>query len=56
LLFAKAKTPKEMVKLSIEGIESIIRPCGLAPTKAKAIYHLSTMLLENYEGEIPKMI
>jgi len=56
LLFAKAKTPKEMVKLSIEEIESIIRPCGLAPTKAKAIYHLSKILLEKYEGEIPKTI
>ena len=45
-----------MVKLTIKEIEAIIRPCGLAPTKAKAIYNLSKILLEKYEGKIPKTI
>jgi endonuclease-3 len=40
-LFAKAKTPQEMVKLSIEEIKEIIRPCGLSPAKSKAIHRLS---------------
>jgi hypothetical protein len=31
LLFAKARTPQQMVKLSVEEIQDIIRPCGLSP-------------------------
>lgn len=53
LLFAKAKTPQEMIKLTPSKIEEIIRPCGLAPTKSKAIYNLSHMLLDNHKGEVP---
>ncbi|MEM8727111.1 MAG: endonuclease III [Chlamydiota bacterium] len=52
-LFAKAKTPEQMAKLSIAQIESIIRPCGLAPTKAKAIKKLSEILVEEYQGKTP---
>src|SRR5262249_12780032 len=44
-LFAKASTPEKMVKLSIEEIEEIIHPCGLAPRKAKAIWELSKIIL-----------
>ena len=53
LLFAKAETPTQMIQLSPEEIEEIIRPCGLGPTKAKNIWLLSKMLLEEYEGEVP---
>src|SRR5262249_23486120 len=53
LLFAKANTPKKMASLPIEAIEEIIRPCGLAPTKAKAISHLSKILIEKHQGEVP---
>jgi len=53
LLFAKAKTPQEMVKLSIEEIKEIIRPCGLSPAKSKAIHRLSELLLEHHEGMVP---
>jgi len=54
LLFKKANSPEKMVKLSVNEIEDIIRPCGLAPRKAKAIYDLSLILIEKYKGEIPK--
>lgn len=54
LLFAKANTPQEMVKLSIHEIQSIIRPCGLSPQKAKAIWHLSKLLIEHFKGRVPK--
>ena len=54
ILFKKANSPEKMVKLSISEIEDIIRPCGLAPRKAKAIYDLSHILIEKYKGEIPK--
>lgn len=52
-LFEKADTPKKMVKLDVKDIEDIIRPCGLAPAKSKAIHRLSEMLLEKYNGEVP---
>lgn len=54
ILFKKANSPEKMVKLSVNEIEDIIRPCGLAPRKAKAIYDLSLILIEKYKGEIPK--
>jgi len=55
-LFAKAKTPQEMVQLSIEEIKEIIRPCGLSPAKSKAIHRLSELLLEHHEGIVPNAI
>ena len=35
LLFAKADNPFDMVKMSVEEIKEIIRPCGLSPMKSK---------------------
>lgn len=52
-LFAKANTPAEMIELTIPQIEAIIRPCGLAPTKAKAIWNLSKIILEKHRGKVP---
>jgi len=52
-LFAQAETPQKMVKLSIETIEAIIRPCGLAPRKSKAIWELSKIIIEKHAGEVP---
>jgi endonuclease III len=53
ILFAKAHTPKEMAALPVSVIENTIRPCGLAPRKAKAISELSKILIEQYEGQVP---
>jgi len=53
LLFARARTPYQMVKLSIPEIESIIRPCGLSPAKSKAIHGLSVILVEKHKGFVP---
>ncbi len=53
-LFSKADTPAQMVKLTSKEIEEIIRPCGLAPTKAKAIWRLSEKLIQEYGGKVPK--
>ncbi len=52
-LFKKADNPFDMVKLSVEEIKEIIRPCGLSPQKSKAIHRLSEMLIERYNGEVP---
>lgn len=54
LLFAKADNPYDMVKLSVEEIKEIIKPCGLSPMKSKGIYGLSEILIEKYNGEVPK--
>ncbi|MBF0693556.1 MAG: endonuclease III [Flavobacterium sp.] len=54
LLFAKADNPYDMVKLSIEEIQDIIRPCGLSPMKSKGIYGLSQILIEKYDGQVPQ--
>lgn len=52
-LFDKASTPQEMIKLLPKEIEEIIRPCGLAPRKAKAIWELSHLLIEKHDGIVP---
>lgn len=54
ILFAKASTPYEMIKLSVEEIKAIIRPCGLSPRKSKAIYDLSHILINKHNGEVPE--
>ena len=54
LLFAKADNPYDMVKMSVEEIREIIKPCGLSPMKSKGIYGLSQMLIEKYNGIVPK--
>ena len=53
LLFARASTPQDMVKLSMEEIREIIRPCGLSPMKSKGIHGLSRMILEEHGGKVP---
>ena len=52
-LFAKANNPADMLKLSVEEIQQIIRPCGLSPMKSKGIYGLSQMIMELHNGEVP---
>jgi len=53
LLFKKADTPKKMVKLTVDEIREIIKPCGLSPAKSKAIHRLSEILLEKHNGIVP---
>jgi endonuclease-3 len=54
LLFAKANNPADMLKLSVEEIQDIIRPCGLSPMKSKGIYGLSKMIMEQHGGQVPQ--
>ena len=53
LLFARADTPQDMVKLTVDEIKEIIRPCGLSPMKSKGIAGLSQILLNEHGGEVP---
>jgi len=54
LLFAKADNPFDMVKMSVEEIKEIIRPCGLSPMKSKGIHGLSQILIEKHGGKVPQ--
>lgn len=54
ILFAKADNPYDMIKMSVEEIKAIIRPCGLSPMKSKGIYGLSKILITQYNGEVPQ--
>ena len=53
ILFQKADSPEKMIKLSVEEIRQIIRPCGLSPQKSKAIFSLSKILIEKYNSIVP---
>lgn len=53
LLFKMASNPFDMITHSIEEIQDIIRPCGLSPAKSKAIHQLSSILVTEYNGNVP---
>lgn len=54
LLFAKADNPYDMIKMSVEEIKEIIRPCGLSPMKSKGIHGLSHILIDKHGGKVPQ--
>lgn len=53
-LFSAADNPYDMAELDVKDIENIIRPCGLAPRKSKAISELSQILIEKHAGKVPQ--
>ena len=56
ILFERADNPYDMVKLTVEEIRSIIRPVGLSPAKSKNIHALSQILIDQYQGIVPKSL
>src|SRR3954464_11758847 len=52
-LFQLADNPFDMMKIPVDEIREIIKPCGLSPAKSKAISKLSQILVEKYNGEVP---
>ena len=54
VLFKAAKTPAAMVKLGIDRIAEIIKPCGFFNTKSVNIYNLSKELVEKFGGKVPQ--
>lgn len=52
-LFSRADNPFDMVKMSVDEIREIIKPCGLSPMKSKGIHGLSKILIEKYNGDVP---
>ena len=53
-LFAAANTPEKMAALPVATIARIIRPCGLAPAKSKAIKETARLLVERHGGRVPR--
>ena len=53
-LFKKANTAIKMTKVPKKTIYNIIRPCGLAPQKSKAIFELSRILVKKFKGKVPE--
>jgi endonuclease III len=53
LLYKLADNPFDMMKLSVDEIREVIKPCGLSPMKSKGIAGLSKILVEKYNGEVP---
>ena len=53
-LFALGDTPEAMAQAPVERIEEVIRPCGLSPSKSKAISELSKILVKRHGGRVPR--
>jgi endonuclease-3 len=53
-LFALADTPEKMSRRTVDEINVIVRPCGLAPRKAQAIHALSDVLVAKHGGLVPR--
>ncbi len=53
-LFARAATAQAMARLPVATIEKIIRPCGLAPAKARNIRALSGLIALRHGGAVPQ--
>ncbi len=53
ILFKKADTPRKMTRISVDEIREIIKPIGLAPTKAANIHKLSEILVKEHKGKVP---
>ncbi len=52
-LFEKAKTPAEMLKLSVEEIDEIISPSTFHYGKAAQILEIAKVALEKFSGTLP---
>lgn len=52
-LFARASTPAAMARLPVATIERLIRSCGLAPQKARALSRAARQIEREYSGRVP---
>jgi len=53
-LFAKVKTPREMLELDEEGLKQHIKTIGLYNMKAKNVIAAARILVDEYGGEVPQ--
>lgn len=54
VLFSVASTPQEILKLPLTRLEKIIKRVGFARQKAKRIKEVCRILLEKYDGQVPR--
>ena len=52
-IYQKYYQPEHFIDLGINKIKKLIKSIGLFNTKAKNIYHLSKILLDNHQGKVP---
>ena len=52
-LFREAHTADKMQKLHYKTILKLVKTCGLAPKKSRAILALSKILVKEYNGQVP---
>jgi endonuclease-3 len=53
-IYKKYYTPKHFVDLGINKIKNLIKSIGLFNNKAKNLYYLSKILLDQYQGKVPQ--
>lgn len=54
ILFKKANNAFKMQDIPVDEIYKIVKPCGLGPKKSKAIFKLSSILVEKFNGKVPE--
>lgn len=52
-LFAKVKTPKDLLELGATNLLTLIKQIGLSNTKAKNLIAAARILVEQHQGQIP---
>jgi endonuclease-3 len=55
-LFARARTPRAMARLSVEEIEELIYPVSFYRNKARHVKACCGMLLERFAGRVPRTL
>ena len=53
-LWKRAKTPQELLALSSEELETLVRPLGFFRQKARVLHEVSVALLQNHGGLVPQ--
>ena len=53
-IYPKYFKPEHFVKLGRKKIEKLIKKIGIFRVKAKSIYNLSKIIIDNYNGKVPK--
>lgn len=53
-LFPIADTPQKMLNLGLEGLTEKIKTIGLYNSKAKNVYKMAEILVNDYDGKIPQ--
>src|SRR5947209_1673371 len=54
LLFAKYAGPKQLARSDTRTVSRLIRPVGFYKTKAKTIKRIAKIILEKYDGKVPR--